>query len=63
MYIKELAKIVILLNKKIEVLSRPKAPKVLQELLSNSKELQAKQRSKDSKRFQRIHKNSKQSYF
>ena len=57
---------------RLEMLSRPKAPKILQELLSNSEELRSPRQTKllknskifqkipkDSKRFQKIPKDSK----
>ena len=47
---------------RLEILSRPKAPKILQELLSNSEELLSPRPTKllkNSKRFQKIQKNSK----
>ena len=57
---------------RLEMLSRPKAPKILKELLSNSEELQSPRQTKllknskifqkipkDSKRFQKIQKDSK----
>ena len=47
---------------RLEILSRPKAPKILQELLSNSEELPSPRPTKllkNSKRFQKIPKDSK----
>ena len=46
---------------RLEILSRPKAPKILQELLSNSEELPSPRPTKllkDSKRFRKILKDS-----
>ena len=47
---------------RLEILSRPKTPKILQELLSNSEELPSPMPTKllrNSKGFQKIPKNSK----
>ena len=47
---------------RLEMLSRPKAPKILQELLSNSEELRSPRQTKllkNSKIFQKIPKDSK----
>ena len=47
---------------RLEILSRPKAPKILQELLSNCEELPSPRPTKllkNFKRFQKIPKNSK----
>ena len=48
---------------RLEILSRPKAPKILQELLRNSKELPSPRPTKllkNSKRFQKIPKDSEE---